>query len=194
MIDRLQFSGSSNDIYESRDFRRVDLRRRNNAHSPSGIYRCDIETSAVNDDDGRETVYVGLYASGGEHSYFCGSLLGTDNEVAHYFLALYIPSKQNKWFEYVVTDHSFYKCVIITVKVLCEELCSPGIWLTRHCSLFHNLITLFTSLLPYLVMSLHRDITFTVDSDLREPMMTCMLPTQQNIVEACSVYPLCTDV
>ena len=32
----------------------------------SGIYRCDIETNAVNDNDGRETVYVGLYTSGGE--------------------------------------------------------------------------------------------------------------------------------
>ena len=33
--------------------------------SPSGIYRCDIETVAVNDDDADiitgETVYVGLY-------------------------------------------------------------------------------------------------------------------------------------
>ena len=32
----------------------------------SGIYRCDIETNAVNDNDGHETVYVGLYTSGGE--------------------------------------------------------------------------------------------------------------------------------
>ena len=34
----------------------------------SGIYRCDIETVAVNDNDGREAVYVGLYTSGGECS------------------------------------------------------------------------------------------------------------------------------
>ena len=33
----------------------------------SGIYRCDIETMAVNSDDNRvrETVYVGVYGSGG---------------------------------------------------------------------------------------------------------------------------------
>ena len=60
--NRLPFNG---DIYEHRDAQRVDLRRRNNGDT-SGIYRCDIETNAVNDDDGRETVYVGLYASGGQ--------------------------------------------------------------------------------------------------------------------------------
>ena len=32
---------------------------------PSGIYRCDIETIAVNNNDGNETVYVGLYINGG---------------------------------------------------------------------------------------------------------------------------------
>ena len=34
---------------------------------PSGIYRCDIETVAMNsaDNTGRETVYVGVYGSGG---------------------------------------------------------------------------------------------------------------------------------
>ena len=46
------------------------LRRRNNILSPTGIYRCDIPTNAVNDRIGynsvRDTVYVGLYtASGG---------------------------------------------------------------------------------------------------------------------------------
>ena len=46
------------------------LRRRNNALSQTGIYRCDIPTNAVNDRIGynsvRDTVYVGLYtASGG---------------------------------------------------------------------------------------------------------------------------------
>ena len=68
--DRLQFSNGPDDIYEQRTAQRVDLRRRNNADT-SGIYRCDIETNAVNDDDGRETVYVGLYANGGEHNYSC---------------------------------------------------------------------------------------------------------------------------
>ena len=62
---RLQFSNGPDDIYEQRTAQRVDLRRRNNADT-SGIYCCTIETIAVNDEDGRETVYVGLYASGGE--------------------------------------------------------------------------------------------------------------------------------
>ena len=48
---------------------RVILRRRNNADMPpSGIYRCDIPTNAVNDINNisvRESVYVGLYATGG---------------------------------------------------------------------------------------------------------------------------------
>ena len=56
------------DTYEFRAAERVELRRRNNANSPTGIYRCDIPTNAVHDDDisVRDTVYVGLYtASGG---------------------------------------------------------------------------------------------------------------------------------
>ena len=35
----------------------------------NGIYQCTIETEAVNDEDGRGIVYVGLYASGGEDMY-----------------------------------------------------------------------------------------------------------------------------
>ena len=65
--DRLQFSNGPDDIYEQRRAQRVDLRRRNNGDT-SGIYRCIIDTNAVNDDDGRETVYAGLYASGGEYT------------------------------------------------------------------------------------------------------------------------------
>ena len=63
---RLQFSGSTDDIYESRIAQRVDLRRRNNGDM-SGIYRCDIETNAVHSDDSteRDTVYVGMYVTGG---------------------------------------------------------------------------------------------------------------------------------
>ena len=56
------------DIGEIREAQRVDLRRRNNADGPSGIYHCHIATDAVhngNDTSGRESVYVGLYASGG---------------------------------------------------------------------------------------------------------------------------------
>ena len=39
---------------------------------PSGIYRCDIETVAVNsaDNTARETVYVGVYGSGGTLHYY----------------------------------------------------------------------------------------------------------------------------
>ena len=62
---RLPFLSALNDIYEVRGYQRVDLRRRNNGDMPSGIYRCDIATNAVHDDNVRESVYVGLYASGG---------------------------------------------------------------------------------------------------------------------------------
>ena len=82
---RVPFSG---DITENRGPEIVIVRRRNNANSPTGIYRCDIPTNAVHDDDDksvRDTVYVGLYtASGGmyEVAIFCvvcdetSSLLG----------------------------------------------------------------------------------------------------------------------
>ena len=58
------------DIYQLRLAQRVELRRgNNNVLSPSGIYRCDIATIAVFSDDDdttvRETVYVGIYGSGG---------------------------------------------------------------------------------------------------------------------------------
>ena len=68
---RLPFSSdASADIYEARGAQRVDLRRRNNAVMPSGIYRCDIPTNAVHHDTDnslRESVYVGLYATGGNY-------------------------------------------------------------------------------------------------------------------------------
>ena len=41
---------------------------------PSGIYRCDIPTVTVHDDNDlsvRETVYVGLYASAGNELIGC---------------------------------------------------------------------------------------------------------------------------
>ena len=56
------------DITAGRGAQRVNIRRKNNANSPSGIYRCDIPTNAVHDENNtsvRETVYVGLYATGG---------------------------------------------------------------------------------------------------------------------------------
>ena len=64
---RLPIPGSG-DIFESRGYLRVDLRRRNNANSPVGIYRCGIATVAVHhptDNSLRATVYVGLYTASG---------------------------------------------------------------------------------------------------------------------------------
>ena len=67
---RLPFNAPGVGFYEQRVAQRVDLRRRNNANSPVGIYRCDISTNAVHDDNDisvRDTVYVELYtASGGD--------------------------------------------------------------------------------------------------------------------------------
>ena len=63
--DRLPFPDGS-DIVESRQAQRVDLRR-NSGTTPTGIYRCDIQTVAVHatDDSVRASVYVGLYTSDG---------------------------------------------------------------------------------------------------------------------------------
>ena len=63
-----------------REPQEVHIRRRNNAMSPSGLYHCDIETVAVNDDDPDtitgETVYVGLYPPNeGNHCIECGDNL-----------------------------------------------------------------------------------------------------------------------
>ena len=63
--NRLQFSDAVGDVYEDRGPQRVDVYHRGTGGT-SGIYRCDIETVAVNNNNGRETVYVGLYTSGGE--------------------------------------------------------------------------------------------------------------------------------
>ena len=67
---RLDFGHQTHhDIQETRRDQRVDLQRRNNGVA-NGIYQCTIETSAVNNEDGIEIVYVGLYASGGK-MYTC---------------------------------------------------------------------------------------------------------------------------
>ena len=66
---RLRPPGAGDSIFEYRSAQRVDLRHRHYATSSSGIYRCDIATVAVNDYNDlsvRETVYVGLYAYGGD--------------------------------------------------------------------------------------------------------------------------------
>ena len=71
---RLPFSSKPGDIFESRKAQGVDLHRRNSATLPTGIYRCDIPTNAVHDDDDiehsvRDTVYVGLYNRDGGSTY-----------------------------------------------------------------------------------------------------------------------------
>ena len=70
--DRLPFRNDP--LVERRQFQRVELIRGDRSGSiPSGIYRCSIETRAVHsvnntDFTTRETVYVGLYESGGDHA------------------------------------------------------------------------------------------------------------------------------
>ena len=55
------------DIYRRRGNQRVNLLRRNNAMSPSGIYRCDIPTNALRTETtARDSIYVGLFANGGK--------------------------------------------------------------------------------------------------------------------------------
>ena len=64
--DRLPLlTDASADVYEVHGVQRVDLRRRNNANMPSGIYRCDIVVHNDNDTVVTESVYVGLYTRGG---------------------------------------------------------------------------------------------------------------------------------
>ena len=66
--DSLPLRSPGINIFEARGAQQVALRRRHNAMEPSGIYRCDIATVAVHDDNDlsvRETVYVGLYPPSG---------------------------------------------------------------------------------------------------------------------------------
>ena len=51
------------DIYQFVGSTRVDLRRRNSASSPTGIYHCDI---AVSGNAERARLYVGLYTNEGK--------------------------------------------------------------------------------------------------------------------------------
>ena len=61
---RLPFPGGGYTITLSHQAQRVDLRRTvSTALGPTGIYRCDIETDALHDNDMNETVYVGLYTN-----------------------------------------------------------------------------------------------------------------------------------
>ena len=69
--DRLPLHGP---LVERRLFQRIELARGiGSGSAPSGIYHCSIETNVVHSADNtdtttRETVYVGLYESGGDHS------------------------------------------------------------------------------------------------------------------------------
>ena len=65
----LLFSG---DMYDVRGAQRIELHRIT-ATGPTGIYRCDIATVTVHDGSDisvRDTVYVGLYTTGGGTVYW----------------------------------------------------------------------------------------------------------------------------
>ena len=62
--DRLPFSG---DVYEARGAQLIVMGYTRSGGT-SGIYRCDIETSAIKNSNGQASMYVGLYTSGGEES------------------------------------------------------------------------------------------------------------------------------
>ena len=72
----LPFNGDNVDIYEFRGAQRVELRRRNNANSPVGIYRSDIPVYDSTDRSVRDTVYVGLYTASG------GNITGINHRVS----------------------------------------------------------------------------------------------------------------
>ena len=55
--------------FKNRWHKRVDLRHRSHVTSATGIYRCDVPTNTVSsyaDTSVRDTVYVGLYTTGGK--------------------------------------------------------------------------------------------------------------------------------
>ena len=63
---KLKFSRDTrNGTFEVRYKQRVDVRRRG-SQKISGLYRCEIETNAVNNQSGNETLYAGLYTNGGQ--------------------------------------------------------------------------------------------------------------------------------
>ena len=72
--DSLSLVSAGINIFEVHGAQQVTLRRRNNAMGPSGVYSCEVPTVPVHDDNDlsvRETVYVGLYASGGNELIRC---------------------------------------------------------------------------------------------------------------------------
>ena len=57
-------------VYEVHKRRHVQLRHQKSPVD-SGIYRCDIESNIVNNESINETLYAGLYTSGGQHNLMC---------------------------------------------------------------------------------------------------------------------------
>ena len=70
-------------VYEQRISLRVDLRSRAVDPTPSGIYHCDIETT-VGSDNTRESVYVGLYTSGGRECRMVDEEVSVEGLVAFF--------------------------------------------------------------------------------------------------------------
>ena len=68
---RLPFSYGRDYAYafEHRTAQRVDIRHRNSMTSPSGVYHCDIETTAVHDNQVRENL-CGADTRGGKSPIF----------------------------------------------------------------------------------------------------------------------------
>ena len=65
---RLKHYKKGDDMSQDRNAQVVHLQRRINANGQTGIYRCFIATNATHNNSDRlvgETVYVGLYGSGG---------------------------------------------------------------------------------------------------------------------------------
>ena len=64
--ERLNFSrNTQNGTFVVRFRQRVNVHRRG-SQKISGLYRCEIETNAVNNKSGNETLYAGLYTNGGQ--------------------------------------------------------------------------------------------------------------------------------
>ena len=86
---RLPISGY--DIYERRGSQKVHLRRRNSATPAVGIYRCDIPTNDVHDDNYifsvRDTVYVGLYTGSGGNANW----KSPNKQDCHWLTSIYGP-------------------------------------------------------------------------------------------------------
>ena len=71
--NRLPFSSAEN-MYQYQTSKQVHLIYVGNSGGTSGIYSCYIETNAVKK-DGRETVYIGLYTSGGEYGQYIYNII-----------------------------------------------------------------------------------------------------------------------